>query len=674
MPYRWEVKIPSSEGTFTRSFSVEGLSNHSFDKYQQNRYNAGLVVISWTSLLADSPLGFKPDKIIKAFVKKLERDLFQVIPSYSELGLRLMKSVKHSTEAADDSVDIIVTYIKEFEKTPVFKEYLKFFQTQNPILLKYLLSFCFFGKKAYFENPHLDTAALRKWQLVEDRLRDLCLPPYLDNLHVVMTWLFKDWVFDTFLPKHGGGSVSERGVMGVLSKNRTMTIPPLVRSLYFWDRNNMLDNQTSNVGLPLGEDVISDAVLDVARLKFVPKDYKSTRSICMEPVAFQWAQQAVRIVLERHLRSSVLQRHVDLNDQRVNQRFAEWGSKYSHLDTLDLSSASDCVAWAVVRRIFPAKVLKHLLATRTSRVQLPDGSIRKVFKYAPMGSSLCFPIQTVLYSAVVMMVGLAKTAGTDWREPGAFTGWDLDRLYKSSFSGSPKPGRDRRFYPFVCYGDDIILDHRMTSNVVEILTDLGFVVNEDKSFTGSDAYRESCGKHYFNGFDVTPYTFKPKAVQQKVKMDVMVGLVDQTNNAGIEGYENLRRALLHFCMYYPIEGVHMRKDVGMNPILFSCSEEDSFSIFCSNPRNAHLRKRVWVKGNTHLDPNSSSQRFQRDELLRVKPAPERTYKLSKHHDNYFYTLWWNSKYDSSGTGDGESPVAVKADALGEGIGWEWIPA
>jgi len=673
MPYRWETKIPTSAGSYTKTFYVEDPANHLYTKYQHNRYNAALLVSAWSSLLADSPLGLKPRKVVDRFVKKLEHDLFEVIPIYSELGHRLSKNCSISTTGPEGD-KIILSYLKDFEKTPVFPEYLAFYRTRDPSILKYLLTFCLFGKKSYFENPQLDAVALRKWQVVEARLGSLELPPYLENIKVVMTWIFKDWVFDVFLPKHGGGAVSERGVNGVLAKNRTMTIPSPIRALYFWDRNGMLNNQTQNVGLPMGEDVIEDAVLDVARLKFVAKDYKSTRSICMEPAAYQWAQQGVRLVYERFLRSSVLKNHIDLKDQRVNQRFAEWGSKYSHLDTLDLSSASDCVSWMVIKYLFPSQVLKHLWATRTSKVELSKGRVQDIHKYAPMGSSLCFPVQTTLYAAVVMMVAMAKTAGRDWRQPGAFEGWDLDMLYQHTFSKSPVPRGDRRFYPFVCYGDDIITDNRLTSNTVEILTDLGFVVNDDKSFTGRDAYRESCGKHYFAGHDVTPWTFKPKAVKQKVSIATMVGLVDLTNGAGNEGYQNLRRTLLNFCMYYPIEGVRIRKDAGMNPILFTCNEEDSFALLCTNPRNTHLRKRIWTRGLNGLDSGSTSQRYQRDEVLRIVPAPERKYRLSKHHDNYFYTLWWNSKYDSSGSGDGESPVAVKADALGEGIGWEWIPA
>jgi hypothetical protein len=55
------------------------------------------------------------------------------------------------------------------------------------------------------------------------------------------------------------------------------------------------------------------------------------------------------------------------------------------------------------------------------------------------------------------------------------------------------------------YGDDIICESSAYPYVVAFLEKLGFQVNQEKSFhTG--CYRESCGKEYINGIDVTgPY-------------------------------------------------------------------------------------------------------------------------------------------------------------------------
>jgi hypothetical protein len=197
----------------------------------------------------------------------------------------------------------------------------------------------------------------------------------------------------------------------------------------------------------------------------------------MEPSAYMWAQQAVRLWYEDYLSRSVLRKHVVLQDQSKNQWACRFGSFTNRVDTIDLSSASDSVLWLLVKKIFPAKVLKHLLATRTDTVELPDGSEFKVSKFAPMGSALCFPVQSTIYSAVILMVAMTRRFGVDWREPGVFKGLDLDVLYKMTFMDKLSDEDSHKYQPFYAYGDDLICDERITSNVIDALTELAFKVN-----------------------------------------------------------------------------------------------------------------------------------------------------------------------------------------------------
>jgi hypothetical protein len=54
------------------------------------------------------------------------------------------------------------------------------------------------------------------------------------------------------------------------------------------------------------------------------------------------------------------------------------------------------------------------------------------------------------------------------------------------------------------FGDDIVIDGELVPALEEIFRYLGFMMNPKKTFsTGS--FRESCGKHYFSGCDVTPF-------------------------------------------------------------------------------------------------------------------------------------------------------------------------
>jgi hypothetical protein len=65
-------------------------------------------------------------------------------------------------------------------------------------------------------------------------------------------------------------------------------------------------------------------------------------------------------------------------------------------------------------------------------------------------------------------------------------------------------------HDIIVYNDDIIVPHDINDVFISIMQKLGFTVNIDKSFTGSQRYRESCGVEYFrvNGIteplDVTP--------------------------------------------------------------------------------------------------------------------------------------------------------------------------
>jgi hypothetical protein len=59
------------------------------------------------------------------------------------------------------------------------------------------------------------------------------------------------------------------------------------------------------------------------------------------------------------------------------------------------------------------------------------------------------------------------------------------------------------------YGDDIICGRKTALAVMQFFPLIGFTINRKKSFLDGP-FRESCGKHYFNGSDVTPfYVRKP---------------------------------------------------------------------------------------------------------------------------------------------------------------------
>jgi hypothetical protein len=63
-------------------------------------------------------------------------------------------------------------------------------------------------------------------------------------------------------------------------------------------------------------------------------------------------------------------------------------------------------------------------------------------------------------------------------------------------------GSDKRFVSV--YGDDIVVPSPAWDLLRRTLSRCGFVPNEKKTFV-SGPFRESCGKHYYNGADVSPF-------------------------------------------------------------------------------------------------------------------------------------------------------------------------
>lgn len=572
-------------------------------------------------------------------------------------------------------------FIEDFRRTPVFREYLHFTKTADHITLKYLLTFLNFGKKLPYDDARLNATSLRGWLEREEELRNLTLPPWVTLLREILTAAFSEWDADVHLPVHGGGAVSEAGIRGTEEKNKNFTSTPSLDWLYGEKRAYQ---SYSDVGNSFPDHVkrTKETHLQPARLRFVPKDFRKTRSICMEPVALMWAQQAVRLWYERIFQDGLFSDHVFLEDQSVNQWAANYGCLTTLVDTIDLSAASDSVAWNLVQAIMPAKVLKHLYATRSTHVKLPTGETRRLAKFAPMGSALCFPVQTSIYASIVMLAGFMYRWGVNKDDIGQLSGQDIKSLYQRTFNSTfEKASTNELLNPFYIYGDDIVCDKRTTSNVMDLLTDLGFIVNTEKSYTGPVLFRESCGFFGFNGYDVTPLVNKTKPISNSnLTVDSLASFIDLANRAYDYKYLSLRKHLLTFLRLFPIQGI--RAVNGENPLLYSNNRDDAMSLYTEEPRNPKLLIRVpsptsvegfqptrygehgYRYGPCCAWPRQPGSAFVKEvvprlktcdllqipEVLRVTVVPARKSKLTdKFSANYRYMRWWRSRYATEST-------------------------
>lgn len=157
--------------------------------------------------------------------------------------------------------------------------------------------------------------------------------------------------------------------------------------------------------------------------------------------------------------------------QTRNQELAREGSITGELATIDLSSASDSVALRLVEELLPQDYVRLIYMCRSPVCVMPDGEQVSLHKVSSMGNGFTFELETLIF-------------------------WALARSYVDLMGD-----RERRV---AVYGDDIILSSHSAEGFSEVLADLGFSLNLEKSFWHGP-FRESCGKHYWSGTDVTPF-------------------------------------------------------------------------------------------------------------------------------------------------------------------------
>jgi hypothetical protein len=254
----------------------------------------------------------------------------------------------------------------------------------------------------------------------------------------------------------------------------------------------------------------------------VPKTLKTPRVIAIEPTCMQYAQQAVSRALVKHLEQDPLLSGdglpsdpaksrwtartsctmIGFTDQEPNQVLAHEGSLSGELATLDLSEASDRVPNVLVEALLVDHPIsgEAIQACRSLQARVPGHGVIPLTKFASMGSALCFPIEAMVFLTTVLL-GIQNA---------------LNRPLKRSDILSLR-GQVR------VYGDDIIVPVEYAAEVVATLELFGFKVNANKSFwTGR--FRESCGKEYYAGHDVSLVKLRTVIPAQLTDTDEIISL------------------------------------------------------------------------------------------------------------------------------------------------------
>lgn len=288
------------------------------------------------------------------------------------------------------------------------------------------------------------------------------------------------------VPRHGPGATAE-GISGNRKYrwrewySRLDTYFPLIGSAYPIGLE-LQTEEYEEVQIVPPEDEMPVRVISV------PKTLKGPRIIAIEPVCMQYAQQGIRDLLYKTIESHPLTAgHLNFSDQSINRSIALKSSESREFATLDLSDASDRVPLILALQMFRTNpdLQDAVLSCRSTKAKLRSGQIiDPLYKFASMGSALCFPVEA-MYFYTICVIALLKAEGL------SLSFRNVNHVSKSIY----------------IYGDDIIIPRVNAVVVSEYLHKYNCKVNSNKSFV-TGKFRESCGMDAYSGYEVTPTYFR----------------------------------------------------------------------------------------------------------------------------------------------------------------------
>lgn len=438
------------------------------------------------------------------------------------------------------------------------------------------------------QDIDLTDSQLKSYLEIEDNMPHIHESPFVLSLNKIMREWIGPYCPEEPLPQHGPGGVAYHGRSASIEvKYKDLTTDGLLRYAF---------------GEPWWIVGPFRSVMErMSKTIFVAKSWKSFRTISMEPSTLQFFQQGIWKVIDSQVgRNSYLRNHIGFHEQERNRTLAREGSLKRNYATLDLSSASDSVSYELVKAIFKGTwLLRYLVATRSRKSLLPNGQIVDLRKFAPMGSALCFPVETLVFASVCEHVTRVRGVAGHWS----------------------------------VFGDDIIVPSASADVVMRSLQTLGFYVNNAKSFVAESCwFRESCGGEYCNGFDVTPMKISRKYASQE--RDVRLKkLIELANTAFKYGFRNLR--------YFFIQKLRKSNYVP----LFAPT-----SLLSDNYTNYHTERR-WNRSLQRIDVKVTDLTSKSDEKL-----------LSKQDEAIRYLHWLITTADRKSVGLGFQSVICKSTA------------
>ncbi len=346
----------------------------------------------------------------------------------------------------------------------------------NILAIFYLRQILLFDAKLITEPTQAQKdQAISGFRQRQDDLRKKRVPvehPVIIIAQRLLSKVLKDLDLSTISPGHGPGGVAE-GFDRFERWNFTFWPAKAERVYSFIEYGTQSPRMTLELGngIPLRKKMVTKCCL-------VPKDFRGPRLISAEPTVNQYLQQGQMKALMQYIKNHrFIRRSLKLQDQTYNQRMAKDALGNDQI-TLDLSNASDTVSTTLVWHLLSGvpRLRRQLMCTRSDFLSF-QGEEVKLVAFAPMGSAVCFPVESLVF-------------------------WSLSLA--SIIHSSPSRSRDGFEYlsSLAVFGDDIIIPSFAKDTLIGTLRDVGCEPNMSKTCF-STPFRESCGTEWYSGSDVT---------------------------------------------------------------------------------------------------------------------------------------------------------------------------
>lgn len=378
----------------------------------------------------------------------------------------------------------------------------------------FLRQFLLFDGKLIAEpTPKQKVAAVNGFIDRQRRLGETTLPkdhPVLQRAQRLLTRMLKRCDLSNITPGHGPGGVAEGYTRFERWDFRTW--PSRAER---WYPYHVYGSQSFEALCQQGPPVMVKN--STTKCSLVPKDFKGPRLISSESAATQYLQQGQMKLLMQFVDSHwLMSRSIKFRDQTWNQ--AKCHTAYDDgIATLDLSNASDTVSAALVWYLLSGvpKLRSQLFCTR-SQYMIVEGQRIRITAFSPMGSAVCFPVETLVFWALTM----ASVRFVQFQ-------WGMSGLNNPDGSKDPMlPSESEMASAIAVFGDDILVPDYALAVLIGTLTEVGCEVNTDKTCYQTP-FRESCGSEYFNHTDVAiirnrryDYDVSKKLISNPVLLDL----------------------------------------------------------------------------------------------------------------------------------------------------------